>query len=175
MPEFIWFYLFLLAAALFIATAAALYVALHPATDEADTGNVQQEYSAPNYPRTAGFAITSHPDNEILVPRRTWLINHGTAEIEYVITPDNFARLRAAPAGTLDIPDEFANQEYESVYTYEIDGISVTQSQSPGRNGMLQWTRDGFDFALFAQNPQMNLLGGVATEFVQQSAAVSLP
>ena len=39
---------------------------------------------------------------------------------------------------------------------------------------MLQWTRDGFDFALFAQNPQMNLLGGVATDFVQQSAATEL-
>lgn len=174
MPEYVWFYLFLLASALFVATAAALFVALHPATDDADTGNVQQEYTTPSYPRTAGFAITTHPDSEILVPRRTWLINHGTAEIEYVITPDNFARLRAAPTGTLEIPDEFANQEYESVYSYKIDGITVTQSQSPGRNGMLQWTRDGFDFALFAQNPQMNLLGGVATEFVQQSAAIML-
>lgn len=174
MPEFIWFYLFLLASALFMATAAALFITLHPATDEADTGNVQQEYSAPSFPRTAGFAITSHPESEILVPRRIWLINHGTAEIEYVITPDILARLRAAPAGTMDIPDEFSDQEYESVYSYQIDGITVTQSQSPGRNGMLQWTRDGFDFALFAQNPQMNLLGGVATDFVQQSAATEL-
>ncbi len=171
MPEFIWFYLFLLASALFVATAAALFVALHPATDEADTGNIQQEYSAPTFSRTAGFSITSHPDNEILVPRRMWLINHGTAEIEYVITPDNFARLRAAPAGTMDIPDGFSDQEYESVASYKIDGIIVTQSQSPGRNGMLQWTRDGFDFALFAETPEMNLLGGVATDFVRQSAA----
>lgn len=174
MPEFIWFYLFLLASALFVATAAALFVALHPATDEADTGNIQQEYSAPTFTRTAGFAITSHPDTEILVPHRMWLINHGTAEIEYVITPDNFARLRAAPAGTMDIPDGFADQEYESVASYQIDGITVTQSQSPGRNGMLQWTRDGFDFALFADTPEMNLLGGVATDFVQQSAAVEM-
>ena len=174
MPEYVWFYLFILAAALFVATAAALFVTLHPATDDADTGNVQQEYTAPSFPRTAGFAITSHPESEILVPHRFWLINHNTAEIEYVITPDNFARLRAAPAGTLDIPDEFNDQEYESVASYDIDGITVTQSQSPGRNGMLQWTRDGFDFALFAQNPQMNLLGGVATDFVQQSAAIML-
>ena len=171
MPVFIWFYLFLLASALFVATAAALFLALHPATDEADTGNIQQEYSAPTFSRTAGFSITSHPDNEILVPHRMWLINHGTAEIEYVITPDNFARLRAAPAGTMDIPDGFSDQEYESVASYKIDGITVTQSQSPGRNGMLQWTRDGFDFALFAETPEMNLLGGVATDFVRQSAA----
>lgn len=174
MPEFIWFYLFLLASALFVITAAALFVALHPATDETDTGNVQQEYTAPTFPRTAGFAITSHPDSEILVPRRTWLINHGTAEIEYVITPDNFARLRAAPTGTMDIPDGFSDQEYESVYSYQIDGITVTQSQSPGRDGMLQWNRDGFDFALFAETPEMNLLGGVATDFVRQTAATQL-
>lgn len=174
MPEFIWFYLFLLASALFVATAAALFVALHPATDEAYTGNLQQEYSSPAFPRTAGFAITSHPESEILVPHRMWLINHGTAEIEYVITPDNFARLRAAPAGTMEIPDGFSDQEYESVFSYQIDGITVTQSQSPGRNGMLQWTRDGFDFALFAETPEMNLLGGVATDFVRQSAAAQL-
>lgn len=173
MPEFVWFYLFLLAFALFVATAAALFVTLHPATDTADTGNVQQEYTAPNYARTAGFAITSHPDSEILVPHRMWLINHGTAEIEYVITPDNFARLRAAPTGTMDIPDEFTDQEYESVQSYLIDDITVIQSQSPGRNGMLQWTRDGFDFALFAETPEMNLLGGVATDFVRQSSAAS--
>ena len=142
MPEFIWFYLFLLASALFVATAAALFLALHPAADEADTGNIQQEYSAPTFSRTAGFSITSHPDNEILVPHRMWLINHGTAEIEYVITPDNFARLRAAPAGTMDIPDGFSDQEYESVASYKIDGITVTHSQSPGRNVMLQCTLD---------------------------------
>ena len=175
MPEFIWFTFFcwLRPSLSPLRQRCTLPCTLPPTRPTPET--YSRNIPRPTHPRTAGFAITSHPDNEILVPHRTWLINHGTAEIEYVITPDNFARLRAAPAGTLDIPDEFANQEYESVYTYEIDGITVTQSQSPGRNGMLQWTRDGFDFALFAQNPQMNLLGGVATEFVQQSAAVSLP
>ena len=171
MPVNIWFYLFWLACALFISTAAALFAALHPAQDRADLGSVQREYSAPNYARTAGFAIRSHPDSEILRPRRFWLVNEATAEIEYTITPDNFARLRAAPAGSLDIPDSYQNAEYESVAEYEIDGITITQSQSPGRDGMLRWSRDGFDFALLAETPEMNLLGGVADEFVRQSAA----
>ena len=54
---------------------------------------------------------------------------------------------------------------------YEIDGILITQSHSPGRDGMLRWSRDGFDFVLLAETPEMNLLGGVAADFVRQSAA----
>ncbi|HJC55365.1 MAG TPA: hypothetical protein H9699_08910 [Candidatus Gemmiger stercoravium] len=171
MPTDVWFYLFWIACALFGATGVALFIVLHPAVDKEDTGNVQREYTAPSYARTAGFAIQTHPDSEILHPRRFWLVNDGTAEIEYVITPNHFARLRAAPSGTLDLPDDFLNDEYESIEEYDIDGILVTQSQSPGRNGMLRWTRDDFDFVLLADQPEMNLLGGVATDFVQQSSA----
>ena len=36
---------------------------------------------------------------------------------------------------------------------------------------MLRWSRDGFDFVLLAETPEMNLLGGVAADFVRQSAA----
>ena len=54
---------------------AALFVVLHPATDPADTGNQQREYTSPDYARTAGFAISEHPDTEILIPQRFWLIN----------------------------------------------------------------------------------------------------
>ena len=171
MPDNVWFYLFLIAAALFIATAVALFAELHPARDRAGLGNVQREYESPNFARTAGFAIQAHPDSEILHPRRFWLVNETTAEIEYTITPDNFARLRAAPSGTLELPDSFLNAEYESVEEYEIDGILITQSHSPGRDGMLRWSRDGFDFVLLAETPEMNLLGGVAADFVRQSTA----
>lgn len=168
----VWFYLFWVAVALCASTGAALFVVLHPATDPADTGNQQREYTSPDYTRTAGFAISEHPDTEILIPQRFWLINDNTAEIEYLIVPSGFARLRAAPAGTLDIPDSFLNGSFESVEEYPIDGITVTQSQSPGRDGMLRWTKDGFDFALLVNTPEMNLLGGVAPDFVRQSTAL---
>ena len=94
----VWFYLFWVAVALCASTGAALFVVLHPATDPADTGNQQREYTSPDYARTAGFAISEHPDTEILIPQRFWLINDNTAEIEYLIVPSGFARLRAAPA-----------------------------------------------------------------------------
>lgn len=170
-PNDVWFYLFWLACALLIATGVALFLVLHPAVDREATGNIQREYTAPTYARTAGFAIQTHPDSEILHPHRFWLVNDGTAEIEYIITPNQFARLRAAPSGTLDLPDSFLNADYESVNEYDIDGITVTQSQSPGRNGMLRWTRNDFDFVLLVDTPEMNLLGGVAPDFVQQSSA----
>lgn len=172
MSDLVWFYLFLLATALFLGSSATLFMVLHPATDKSDLGSVQRQYSSPDYSRTAGFRITSYPESEILVPGRFWLIDNGTAEIEYIITPANPAVLRAAPAGTLVIPATFANNEYESVRQYKVDGVTVTQSQSPGRDGMLSWTKDGFDYALFAQTPEMNLLGGVSTDFVRQTNAV---
>lgn len=167
----VWFYLFWVSAALCVSTGAALFVVLHPATDPADTGNQQREYTTPNFARTAGFVISSHPDSEILVPQRFWLINDNTAEIEYLIVPGSFARLRAAPAGLLELPDSFLDGPFESVAEYPVDGIMVTQSQSPGRDGMLRWTKDGFDYALLVNNPEMNLLGGVAPDFVRQSNA----
>ena len=78
-------------------TGVALFLVLHPAVDKEDTGNVQREYTAPSYARTAGFAIQTHPDSEILHPRRFWLVNDGTAEIEYVITPNHFAGCAPPP------------------------------------------------------------------------------
>ena len=38
---------------------------------------------------------------------------------------------------------------------------------------MLRWTKDGFDFALLVNTPEMNLLGGVAPDFVRQSTALA--
>lgn len=172
MTDLIWFYLFLLSTALFLASSTALFMTQHPITDKSDLGSVQRQYSSPDFSRTAGFRITSYPESEILVPGRFWLVDNGTAEIEYVITPDNPALLRAAPAGTLVSPVSFTENEYESVQQYKVDNILVTQSQSPGRDGMLSWTKDGFDYALFAQTPEMNLLGGVSTDFVRQTNAV---
>lgn len=118
----VWFYLFWVAVALCASTGAALFVVLHPATDPADTGNQQREYTSPDYARTAGFAISEHPDTEILIPQRFWLINDNTAEIEYLIVPSGFARLRAAPAGTLDIPDSFLKQTGKIVVKFQRRG-----------------------------------------------------
>jgi len=36
---------------------------------------------------------------------------------------------------------------------------------------MASWTRNGFDYLLLCEEPQMNLLGGVIQDFVTQTTA----
>ena len=169
MFDTVWFPLFLVAAAAIVVLAAALSRTNAAAPDK--SRDYQEEYSAPDFGETAGFAITSYPSNDILIPGRFWLINGKTAEIEYNIVPDNFARLRVAELGNLDIPDAFTENAYESVTTYSVEGIEVTQSQSPGRRGMIQWRKGEFEYVPLSEEPQMNLIGGVSTDFVTQTEA----
>lgn len=35
----------------------------------------QEEYSAPDFTESAGFAVTMYPSTDILIPGRFWLIN----------------------------------------------------------------------------------------------------
>ena len=56
----------------------------------------QEEYSAPDFTESAGFAVTMYPSTDILIPGRFWLINRKTAEIEYNVIPAGGVRLRVA-------------------------------------------------------------------------------
>ena len=131
----------------------------------------QEEYSAPDFTESAGFAVTMYPSTDILIPGRFWLINRKTAEIEYNVIPAGDVRLRVAQTGQLDVPDTYLACQYENVATVPIDGTEVTLSQNPGRNAMASWTRNGFDYLLLCEEPQMNLLGGVIQDFVTQTTA----
>ena len=171
----VWFPLFLVAAGAAVALAAALArgsaSSLSTPSAPSGTRDYQEEYTSPDFGDTAGFAITSYPSNDILIPGRFWLINGRTAEIEYNIVPNNFARLRVAEDGNLDIPDAFTDNEHESAATYPVGDIEVTQSQSPGRRSMLQWRKGEFEYVLLSEEPEMNVLGGVSTDFVTQTEA----
>lgn len=131
----------------------------------------QEEYSAPDFTESAGFAVTMYPSTDILIPGRFWLINRKTAEIEYNVIPAGGVRLRVAQTGQLDVPDTYLAYQYENVATVLIDSTEVTLSQNPGRNAMASWTRNGFDYLLLCEEPQMNLLGGVIQDFVTQTTA----
>lgn len=131
----------------------------------------QEEYAAPDFTEQAGFVITGYPSTDILIPGRFWLVNRRTAEIEYNVVPAGIVRLRVAQSGQMDVPDSYLAQEYESVSTWQADGIPVTLSQSPGRRAMASWTRREFDYLLLCEEPQMNLLGGVIQDFVTQTSA----
>ena len=122
----------------------------------------QEEYSAPDFTESAGFAVTMYPSTDILIPGRFWLINRKTAEIEYNVIPAGGVRLRVAQTGQLDVPDTYLAYQYENVATVLIDGTEVT---------MASWTRNEFDYLLLCEEPQMNLLGGVIQDFVTQTTA----
>ena len=44
-------------------------------------------------------------------------------------------------------------------------------SQSPGRRSMLQWRKGEFEYVLLSEEPEMNALFGVSTDFVTQTEA----
>lgn len=141
---------------------------------EADSqSEFRVQYDTPDFTEKAGFAITAYPDHEIAIPMRFWLINNDTAEIEYNIVPANQLQLRVAKTGLLRIPLEYKDADYESVTKYDIDGTTVTQSQSPGRKGMVTWSGGGFDYAILAMSPEMNLLNGMADDLVRNTTTVS--
>ena len=106
------------------------------------------------------------PDTDTLTPTRYWLVDDGVAEVEFSVAHSDDVTLRAAPTGTLNLPARYRDYEYESVGIFPVGDVDVTLSQSPGRESIFTWTQDGFDFAVFAPGAEMNVMGGISTEFV---------
>lgn len=170
MLQFIWAVITMLGMA-----AAAVISAVITAVHEKKPDGLREtrtEYLQPDFGERAGFRITEYPDHEIAEAGRNWLIEDDTAEIEYNIVPDNPMQLRVAETDQLRIPEEYRIEPYESVTEYEIDGIPVKQYQSPGRRGMVTWSKNGFDYVIVAPNPEMNLLSGMADDFVRNTETV---
>ena len=107
--------------------------------------------------------------------RAFWQRRCRAAAAAAVLKPVSYTHLdvykRQAQTGQLDVPDTYLAYQYENVATVLIDGTEVTLSQNPGRNAMASWTRNGFDYLLLCEEPQMNLLGGVIQDFVTQTTA----
>lgn len=127
------------------------------------------EYDTPDYRGDAGFYFVSQPASELLVPHRYWLVNNGTAEIEYEVAASKNARLRAAESGELRIPDDYKYADYESVADTVIDDIPVRLYHNPANRSMATWTQDDFDLVLLIPDPEMNMLNGLANEFVSST------
>lgn len=124
------------------------------------------EYEHPDFADAAGFAVTAYPESDIILRKRVWLIEDEVAELDYTIVPGRSARLRVARQGQMRHPDGFDPHAFESVAQYQIDGVPVTHYQSAGQRGMLTWSRDGFECLLYAEDPEMNMLSGLAVVFV---------
>lgn len=169
MQNIIWFFLFWMLL-LAVGVVLLLYYWYQRSEQKTDV-EVHRPYDEADFSDRAGFAIVEYPDNEIMIPVEYWLVDDATGKITYNVVPDNYVELRAAPVGQLSIPAEYRQEAYDSVTQYEIDGITVTQSHSPGSKGMLSWQREEFDYTILAAEPEMTLLGGISDEFVTKTRA----
>ncbi|HJD22294.1 MAG TPA: hypothetical protein H9915_10850 [Candidatus Gemmiger faecigallinarum] len=140
--------------------------------DRTDGRETYVEYKTPEYVGYRGFRLNGLPDSDVLTPTRYWLVDGGVAEVEYSVAHSDDVTLRAAPSGTLTLPLEYSKHEYESVHEFPVGDVNVTLSQSPGRESIFTWTQGGFDFAVFAPGAEMNVMGGLSTEFVTETSGM---
>ena len=156
----------------FMSIALALVLVLVLRREELRGGReTRTEYLQPNYGQTGGFRVASAPNNEIIIPYRYWLIEGCVSEIDYNIVPGRRMSLRTAKQGQMLYPVGFFDLAFEDVQQYEIDGITVTQRQNAGRITGISWARDGYEYLLYSMQPEMNMVVGLAVEFVTNTRA----
>lgn len=156
-------------AALVVVAAVTAGVIVWLALPEAEQPRRRErrtEYDHSDFTDAAGFAVTAYPESDIILQERIWLIEDEVAELDFTIVPGRSARLRVARQEQMRRPAGFDPKAFESVEQYQIDGVPVTHYQSAGRMGVLTWSRDGFDCLLYAEDPEMNMLAGLAVPFV---------
>ena len=167
MVDSLWF---VLALVLLAVVSVALVLVLVLRREEAHGGReTRTEYLQPNYGQTGGFRVSSAPSNEIIMPYRYWLIEGQVSEIDYDIVPGRRMSLRTARTGQMLYPAGFFDLAFEDVQQYDIDG--VTQRQNAGRITGISWTREGYEYLLYSLQPEMNMIAGLAVEFVTNTRA----
>lgn len=169
MVESIWFVIVLILLAV-VSVALILMIVLR-----ADAGvsgrDTRTQYLSPNYSDSAGFRLTAYPNNELVILQRYWLINESIAALDYNIVPGRFMTLFIAKRGKMRFPDNYYADAFESVEQYDISGLTVTQSQKAGRRAAVYWTRGDFEYLIYSEEPEMNMMNGLAYYFVNNTRA----
>ena len=169
MVESIWFVIALILLAV-VSVALILMIVLR-----ADAGvsgrDTRTQYLSPNYSDSAGFRLTAYPNNELVILQRYWLINESIAALDYNIVPGRFMTLFIAKRGKMRFPDNYYADAFESVEQYDIAGLTVTQSQKAGRRAAVYWTRGDFEYLIYSEEPEMNMMNGLAYYFVNNTCA----
>ena len=152
--------------------SVALVLVLVLRREEAHCGReTRTEYLQPNYGETGGFRVSFAPSNETIISYRYWLIEGQVSEIDYDIVPGRRMSLRTARTGQMLYPAGFFDLAFEDVQQYDIDGVTVTQRQNAGRITGISWTREGYEYLLYSLQPEMNMIAGLAVEFVTNTRA----
>lgn len=169
MVESIWFVIALILLAV-VSVALILMIVLR-----ADAGvsgrDTRTQYLSPNYSDSAGFRLTAYPNNELVILQRYWLINESIAALDYTIVPGRFMTLFVAKRGKMQFPDNYYADAFESVEQYDISGFTVTQSQLAGRRAVVYWVRGDFEYLIYSEEPEMNMMNGLAYYFVNNTRA----
>lgn len=169
MVESIWFVIVLI---LLAAVSVALVLVLVLQAEHRTSGReTRSQYLAPDYSREAGFRLTAYPNNELVILRRYWLIDRNIAALDYTIVPGRFTTLFVSKKGRMQYPASYTPGLFDSIDHYEIAGVPITQSQKPGRRTAVYWVRDGFEFLLYSEMPEMNMMNGLAYYFVNNTRA----
>lgn len=169
MVESIWFVIVLI---LLAAVSVALILMIVLYGDVRETGRESRtQYLVPNYSQSAGFRLTAYPNNELVILQRYWLIDESIAALDYSIVPGRFMTLFVAKQGKMRFPDNYYADAFESVEQYDISGLTVTQSQKAGRRAAVYWAQDGFEYLIYSEEPEMNMMNGLAYYFVNNTRA----
>lgn len=169
MVESIWFVIVLILLAV-VSVALILMIVLR--ADAGGSGrDTRTQYLSPNYSDSAGFQLTAYPDNELVILQRYWLINESIAALDYNIVPGRFMTLFVAKRGKMRFPDNYYADTFESVEQYDISGLTVTQSQLAGRRAAVYWVRGDFEYLIYSEEPEMNMMNGLAYYFVNNTRA----
>lgn len=169
MVEAIWFVIALIMLAV-VSVALILMIVLQ--RDVKATGReTRTQYLSPNYSQSAGFRLTAYPNNELIILQRYWLIDESIAALDYTIVPGRFMTLFIARRGRMRFPDNYCADAFESVEQYDINGLTVTQSQKAGRRAAVYWARGDFEYLIYSEEPEMNMMNGLAVYFVNNTRA----
>lgn len=169
MVEAIWFVIVLI---LLAVVSVALILTLVLTREVKSSGReTRTQYLTPNYAQEAGFRLTAYPDNELIILQRYWLIEESIAALDYSIVPGRFMTLFISKRGKMRFPENYYADAFESVEQYDISGITVTQSQKAGRRAAVYWTRGDFEYLIYSEEPEMNMMNGLAYYFVNNTRA----
>ena len=135
-------------------------------------GEEPRIYPDTDFSHPAGFLVVSLPGDETLTRGRILLREGRLAELEFFAAPGRPFILRVCPAGgELGLDD--LNAAFDQRTVLYLDDTRVVLLQSPGGPALALWGRGGFDYALWFEETEMGLIGGLVEDFVAETVTVN--
>ena len=134
-------------------------------------GEEPRIYPDTDFSNPAGFRVVSLPGDETLTRGQNLLREGRLAELEFTVDPGRPFFLRVCPTGG-DLGLDDLNAAFDQRTVLYLDDTRVVLLQSPGGPALALWGRGGFDYALWFEETEMGLIGGLVDDFVAQTVTV---